>query len=74
MNIIQTRMEILKEEYGITPLEYILRQRIDHAKKIMADPALSITEVAYSSGSSDQHHSAFFRNNFSGVIRSLQYP
>lgn len=39
-----------KEEYGITPLEYILRQRIDHAKKIMADPDLSITEVAYSSG------------------------
>ncbi|MDR6570784.1 AraC family transcriptional regulator [Chitinophaga ginsengisegetis] len=42
--------QAFKEQYGISPLEYILRERIRQAKQIMADPALSITDVCYQSG------------------------
>lgn len=42
--------QAFKEQFGTTPLEYILRQRIAFAKKIMADPALTVTEVCYESG------------------------
>lgn len=39
-----------KETFGVPPLEYILRERIQQAKKLMADPTISITEVCYQSG------------------------
>jgi len=39
-----------KEQFGIPPLEYVLRERIQQAKKLMADPGISITDVCYQSG------------------------
>jgi AraC-like DNA-binding protein len=39
-----------KTQFGISPLEYVLRERIQQAKRIMADATLSITEVCYHSG------------------------
>lgn len=42
--------QAFKEQFGIPPLEYILRKRITYATKIMADKTLSITEVCYQAG------------------------
>jgi AraC-like DNA-binding protein len=39
-----------KLQFGISPLEYVLRKRIGLAKRIMADTTLSIAEVCYRSG------------------------
>lgn len=42
--------QAFKEQFGIPPLEYVLRERIQQAKRIMADSALSITDVCYQAG------------------------
>lgn len=42
--------QAFKDQFGISPLEYILRERIQYAKRVMSDAALSITEVCYQSG------------------------
>ncbi|MFT4152648.1 AraC family transcriptional regulator [Parafilimonas sp.] len=42
-----------KEQFGITPLEYINRERIKLAKHLLADPKNSISEVSYQCGFSD---------------------
>ncbi|MFY0255547.1 AraC family transcriptional regulator [Chitinophaga sp. 30R24] len=42
--------QAFKEQFGISPLEYVLRERIQQAKQIMADDTLSITDVCYQSG------------------------
>lgn len=39
-----------KEQFGISPLEFVLRERIRFAKKAMADLSLSITDICYLSG------------------------
>ena len=39
-----------KEQYGITPLDYIIKERITRAKNILADHNISITEACYMSG------------------------
>ncbi|PIY11006.1 MAG: AraC family transcriptional regulator [Flexibacter sp. CG_4_10_14_3_um_filter_32_15] len=39
-----------KREFGITPVEYILKQRISLAKKLLTNMKLSITDVCYKAG------------------------
>lgn len=39
-----------KEQFGLSPLEYIIRRRIDFAKKIMTDLTLNISDICYQSG------------------------
>lgn len=39
-----------KREFGITPVEYILEQRISLAKKLLSNMKLSITDVCYKAG------------------------
>lgn len=47
---------------GIPPREYILRQKIKHAKKLLKDETLSITHISYKLGfSSSQYFSTVFK-------------
>lgn len=39
-----------KQEFGFSPLDYILKERMRLAKRCLKDPALSITEVCYEAG------------------------
>jgi AraC-like DNA-binding protein len=39
-----------KREFGITPVEYILKQRISLSKKLLTNMKLSITDVCYKAG------------------------
>ena len=39
-----------RDEFGLSPLEYIIRQRIQLAKKLLEDPAVTITDACYQSG------------------------
>lgn len=45
-----------RDAFGISPLEYVLKARIDQAKKLMADTKISITEVCYASGFNNLNH------------------
>lgn len=42
-----------KEQFGLTPLEYINRERIKLAKHLLAEPKNSVSEVSYQCGFSD---------------------
>lgn len=39
-----------KQEFGITPVEFIIRERIDGAKKVLNEPNSSITDAAFRTG------------------------
>ncbi len=55
---------LFKEEYGISPQEYLLNTRIDKAKELLADSSinLSIKEISYAVGFKDQFYfSKLFR-------------
>jgi AraC-like DNA-binding protein len=39
-----------KKQFAVSPLEYILRERIQQAKRIMTDDTISIAEACYRSG------------------------
>lgn len=45
-----------KEEVGITPAEYITLQKLEYAKKELADTDISITDLAYSLGFSSSNY------------------
>jgi len=45
-----------KEQFGITPLEYINRERIKLAKQLLSDQKYTITEVGYQCGFSDVNY------------------
>ncbi|MFT4203888.1 MAG: AraC family transcriptional regulator [Chitinophagaceae bacterium] len=48
-----------KKEFGITPIELIIKERINLAKKHLMNPGISITDVCYASGFNNLSH--FFR-------------
>lgn len=51
-----------KQEMGITPSEYIMLQKMEHAKKILTETDTSITEIAFSLGfSSSNYFCAVFK-------------
>jgi len=45
-----------KQNTGLPPHQYVLRQRIERAKALLKDSALSVMEVALRSGFADQSH------------------
>lgn len=45
-----------KQAMGITPHAYIVQQRLEHAKQLLRTTALSLTEIAYTTGFSCQSH------------------
>jgi len=51
-----------KESMGLSPINYIVRQRIERAKKLLAETELPIADIALQAGFSGQSHfTTFFR-------------
>jgi len=42
--------QAFKETFNMSPLDYVIRQRIELAKKLMADSSITTTQVCYMSG------------------------
>jgi AraC-like DNA-binding protein len=56
-----------KQEFGISPVEYILQQRMSRARKLLAQPGLSISEVCYRSGFNNLNHFCNLFKRYAGV-------
>jgi AraC family transcriptional regulator len=60
-------VRLFKQSTGFSPHQYVLRRRIDRAQALLGDPALSLTEIAFRSGFSDQSHFTRMFHRFTGV-------
>jgi len=47
---------VFKQATGLSPHQYVLRERIEHAKVLLSTTSLSITEIAVEVGFNDQSH------------------
>ena len=47
---------LFKQSMGISPWQYVIRQRVERAKELLKNRDLSISEVAFSCGFSNQSH------------------
>ncbi|OQP59216.1 hypothetical protein A3860_38195 [Niastella vici] len=47
---------IFKREFGITPVDYILKEKIQLAKELLENPAANISTVCYQSGFNSINH------------------
>jgi AraC family transcriptional regulator len=47
---------LFKQSTGLAPHQYMLRQRIDRAKQLLADHRFSLAEIAYQAGFPSQAH------------------
>ncbi len=45
-----------KKHLGQTPVEYILKERINHAKSLLQDTSLNITDICYQSGFNNMNY------------------
>ncbi|UTN02857.1 AraC family transcriptional regulator N-terminal domain-containing protein [Flavobacterium bizetiae] len=45
-----------KRELGMSPIEYVLNEKIKHAKKLLKNPGIQINEVCYLSGFEDANY------------------
>jgi AraC-like DNA-binding protein len=57
--------QAFKQNFGIPPLEFILKARIEQAKKLLSASEISITEVCYASGFNNL-------NYFSKIFKRLE--
>lgn len=48
--------KLFKEQFGITPVEYIIRERVKVAKHLLSDSTLSVTEISWQSGFNDVNY------------------
>lgn len=48
--------KMFKEQFGVTPVEYITRERVRLAKHLLTDTDLNITEISWQSGFSDVNY------------------
>jgi AraC family transcriptional regulator len=46
--------ELFKQSVHLSPYQYVLRRRIEHARKLLSDPSVTVFEAAVRSGFSDQ--------------------
>lgn len=56
-----------REQFGITPLEYINRERIKIAKQMLCESRKSITEISYECGFSDVNYFVRLFKNKEGI-------
>jgi AraC family transcriptional regulator of arabinose operon len=47
---------LFRETFGLSPMEFIIRERINLAKRLLVNPAASVTEVCYQSGFNNLHY------------------
>jgi len=59
-----------KKEFGMSPLEYVQRQRIIQAKNILADTKVSITDACYQSGFNNLNYFTRLFKRMEGVTPS----
>jgi transcriptional regulator GlxA family with amidase domain len=45
-----------KQSAGVTPHYYLIRSRIERARELLAGTDLSLSEIAFATGFSDQSH------------------
>lgn len=48
--------ELFKDSVHVSPHQYVLRRRIERARKLLSDPGVTVLEAAVRSGFSDQSH------------------
>ena len=48
--------QLFKQYTGLSPRQYIIQLRIEKAKELLLDPALSVKQVAYSAGFESGHY------------------
>lgn len=60
-----------KNELGITPLEFIIKERIKHAKKLLSQPNYSVSDACYHSGFSNLTHFTILFKRYEGITPSL---
>jgi AraC family transcriptional regulator len=48
--------ELFKQSVGLSPHQYVLRRRIEHARKLLHNSNMRILEAGVRSGFSDQSH------------------
>jgi AraC family transcriptional regulator len=64
---------VFKESMGLSPINYIVRQRIERAKKLLAETDLPIADIALQAGFSGQSHfTTFFRKLVGLTPRSFR--
>lgn len=56
-----TFFRLFKREFGITPVDYILKERINKAKELLSNPSCSVSTACYQSGFNSVNH---FINKF----------
>lgn len=58
---------VFKQAMGLTPWQYVVRQRIEAAKRLLAIPQLSIAEISQRLGFSTQGQFANFFHKHVGI-------
>ena len=63
-----------KQSAGVTPHYYLIQKRIERAQQMLAQTDLSLSEIAYATGFSDQSHLArHFRHLLGTTPREFRW-
>jgi transcriptional regulator GlxA family with amidase domain len=63
-----------KQSIGVTPHHYLTQKRVERAQEMLAQTDLSLSEIAYASGFSDQSHLArHFRQMLGTTPREFRW-
>jgi len=47
---------LFRQAFGESPHQFVIRQRVEYAKRLLSNPAMPLTQVAIESGFADQSH------------------
>jgi AraC-like DNA-binding protein len=63
-----------KQSFGVTPHHYLTQKRVERAQEMLAQTDLSLSEIAYAAGFSDQSHLArHFRHILGTTPREFRW-
>jgi len=62
--------KLFKQSMGASPHQYILQRRLERAKELLRNPALSLSDISLEAGFADQSHFTNVFRRFVGATPS----
>lgn len=66
-----TFFHLFKHEFGLTPLEFVIQERLHEAKRLLRNPLATVADVCFRTGFNDPNYFQKLFKKYEGIMPGL---